>query len=47
MKMEKLEEELNRLADDGWRVSVLYPYQFKEQLKLFILLEKEKELLKA
>jgi len=28
-------------------VTVLYPYQFKEQLKLFILLEKEKELLKA
>jgi len=37
MKMEKLEEELNRLADDGWHVSVVYPYQFKEQLKLFIL----------
>jgi len=33
MKMEKLEEELNRLADDGWHVSVVYPYQFKEQLK--------------
>jgi hypothetical protein len=26
---------------------VFYPYQFKAQLKLFILLEKEKELLKA
>jgi hypothetical protein len=39
MKMEKLEEELNRLADDGWHVSVVYPYQFKEQLKMFILLE--------
>ena len=25
MKMEKLEKELNRLADDGWRVSVSYP----------------------
>ena len=25
MKMEKLEEELNRLADDGWRVSVCLP----------------------
>ena len=34
-----MEEELNRLADDGWHVSVVYPYQFKEQLKLFILLE--------
>jgi hypothetical protein len=44
MKMEKLEGELNRLADVGWRVSVFYPYQFKEQLKLFILMEKEKEL---
>jgi hypothetical protein len=34
-----MEVELNRLADDGWHVSVVYPYQFKEQLKLFILLE--------
>ena len=32
-----MEEKLNRLADDGWQVSVVYPYQFKEQLKLFIL----------
>ena len=47
MKMEKLEEELNRLADDGWRVSMSYPYWFKEQLKLFILMVKEKELPKA
>ena len=47
MKMEKLEEELNPPSRRWLARLRAYPYQFKEQLKLFILLEKEKELLKA